>query len=119
MAADLLQMNYYAPITLTETVRLTGSREGSEHASTAVLAGIVILTIFAMSHAIVEIPHNNWIESVLVWVSTSMPMRSGNTSLYKYLSKLLEKAWNSCMADKGPLWLLEEAAFKKMLALLS
>ena len=85
---------------------------------TAVLAGVIILTIFAMSHAIAEIPHTNWIESVSVWISTGMPTRSGNTTLYKYLSKLLEKAWNSCMADKGLLWLLEEVTFK-MLALLS
>ena len=47
-----------------------------------VLAGmIIILTIFAMSHVIVEIPHTNWIESVLVWISTGMPTGSGKISV--------------------------------------
>ena len=32
VAAELLQMDYYAAITLTETVGLQASREGSEHA---------------------------------------------------------------------------------------
>ena len=69
---------------------------------TAVLGGLLILTVFAMSHAVVNIPYTNWTESVLVWISIGMPTGSGKTPLYKYMFKLLEKARKVCKADKGP-----------------
>ena len=86
---------------------------------TAVLGGLLILTVFAMSHAVVNIPYTNWTESVLVWISIGMPTGSGKTPLYKYMFKLLEKARKVCKADKGPSWLLEEATFEKMGAMMA
>lgn len=86
---------------------------------TAVVDAMLILTVFAISHAVVNIPFTNWSESVLVWIAIAMPTGSGKTPLYKYLFKLLEKARRKCKADWGPSWLLEEATFEKMGAMMA
>ena len=86
---------------------------------TAVLGGLLTLVVFALSHATVGVPKTNWVESVLLWVSIGMPTESGKTPLYKYLLSLLEKARKKCGADKHASWLLEEATFEKMGAMMN
>ena len=70
-----------------------------------------------MSHVVVNISYTNWIESVLVWFLFSCQQRVA--LLYKYMPKLLEKATKMCKVDKGPSWLLEEATFENMRAVMA
>ena len=69
---------------------------------TAVLGGLLTLVTIAMSHASVNVPGTNWVESVLLWVAIGMPTGSGKTPLYKYLTTLLRKMREACSASKDP-----------------
>ena len=85
---------------------------------TAVLGGLLTLTIFAMSHATVSVPNTRWVEPVLAWVSIGMPVGSEQDSLYQYLWSLLDKTRKKSGAEKGPSWLMEGATFKRMGAMM-
>ena len=87
---------------------------------TAVLSGLMVLTGYCTSHAFVTIRETNWEEPILVWISIGMPTGSGKSPLYKFLLGLLKK----CRAKVGldetdPPWLLDEATFEKMGAMMS
>ena len=55
----------------------------------AVLGGLLIITSFVMSPAIVKVPGTNWVEPVLVWLTISMPTGSSKTTIYQFLQEIL------------------------------
>ena len=56
----------------------------------AVLGGVLIITSFVMSPAIVKVPGTNWVETVLVWLMISMPTGSSKTTMYQFLRDILQ-----------------------------
>lgn len=87
---------------------------------TAVLSGIISEVAFCMSHATVSIPETDWDEPILLWISVGMPTGSGKSSLYKYLLGLLRDARAEIgLNEVDPQWLLEEATFEKMGAMMA
>lgn len=86
----------------------------------AVLSGLMTEVAFCMSHATVNVPDTDWVEPSLLWVSIGMPTGSGKSPLYKYLLGLLRKTRAAIgLDDASPHWLLEEATFEKMGAMMS
>ena len=57
----------------------------------AVLGGLLIITSFVMSPAIVKVPGTNWVEPVLVWLTISMPTGSRKTTIYQFLREILHR----------------------------
>lgn len=83
--------------------------------STAVLAGLLIIVGFCISHSAVEVEGTDWAEPVLLWISICMPTGMGKSSLCKYLRKLITKARRQRgMDDSSPSWLLDDQSFEKM-----
>ena len=88
--------------------------------SVAVLAGLILIVSFSMSHSTVAVEGTDWIEPVLLWISVCMPTGSGKSSLCKYLRKLVEDARsNSGLEENTPSWFLDDQSFEKMGALMS
>ena len=88
--------------------------------STAVLSGLLIVTAFCMSHSSISVPSTEWVEPVLLWISIGMPTGSGKSPLYKFLLGLLRKTRVKVgLNEASPSWLLEEATFEKMGAMMS
>ena len=72
--------------------------------SAAVLGGLLIITSFVMSPAIVKVPGTNWVEPVLVWLTISMPTGSRKITIYQFLREILHRV--RCAAKcKGQLQL--------------
>ena len=87
---------------------------------TAVLCGLLVVTAFCLSHASVSVPGTEWIEPILLWISIGMPTGSGKSPLYKFLLGLLRKARVKIgLNEDDPSWLLEEATFEKMGAMMA
>ena len=87
---------------------------------TAVLCGLLVVTAFCLSHASVSVPGTEWTEPILLWISIGMPTGSGKSPLYKFLLGLLRKARvKICLNEDDPSWLLEEATFEKMGAMMA
>ena len=84
----------------------------------AVLSGLMTEVAFCMSHACVSVPDTDWVEPVLLWVSIGMPTGSGKSPLYKYLLGLLRKTHAKVGLEQAQ-WLLEEATFEKMGAMMA
>ena len=80
----------------------------------AVLAGLLLIVGFAMSHSVVEIEGTGWVEPVLLWISICMPTGSGKSSLCKYLRRIVHDAQSACGLDGGISWLLDDQSFEKM-----
>ena len=55
----------------------------------AVLGGLVILTSYVMSPAVVKVPDTEWAERVLVWISINMPTGSTKSALYQYMHSII------------------------------
>ena len=88
--------------------------------SVAVLAGLILIVSFSMSHSTVAVEGTDWIEPVLLWISVCMPTGSGKSSLCKYLRKLVEDARsNNGLEENKPSWFLDDQSFEKMGALMS
>lgn len=86
----------------------------------AVLSGLIITAGFSISHGSVSVPSKEWVEPILIWVSIGMPTGSGKSPLYKYLLGLLRKTRTKIGLDEtSPPWLLEEATFEKMGAMMA
>ena len=80
---------------------------------TALLAGLLIITSFAMSHSVVEVEGTDWVEPVLVWLSICMPTGSGKSSLCKLLKKLVKDASQQSGVEEDCSWTLDQS-FEKM-----
>ena len=81
---------------------------------TAVLAGLLTIVSFSMSHFIVKVDGSGLCEPVLLWISICMPTGCAKSSLYSYLHKLVNKAWKKSVPDNGPLWCLGDQSFEKL-----
>ena len=81
---------------------------------TAVLAGLVFITSYSMSHSVVEVEGTDWLEPVLVWMSICMPTGSGKSALCKYLRKLVHDTRLQCGQEEGPFWMLDDQSFEKL-----
>ena len=85
----------------------------------AVLAGLLLIISYSMSHSVVTVDGTDWIEPVLLWISICMPTGSGKSSLCKYLRKLVEDARSqNGTGDSEPSWFLDDQSFEKMGALM-
>ena len=86
--------------------------------ATAVLAGILLIVSFAMSHAVVEVENADWLEPILLWISVCMPTGSGKSSLCIWLRQIVEDAHAMSTNDESPSWFLDDQSFEKMGALM-
>ena len=81
----------------------------------AVLGGLVTLTSFVISPAVVEVPGTEWHEPVLVWLSVNMPTGSSKSSLYQFFHAVITKVKKECgCTSRDPSWLLGDASCEKM-----
>ena len=86
---------------------------------TAVLCGYLILGSYMLSPASVEIRGTNWAQPVLLWLTVSMPTGSGKLTLFRHLFNLLEEVRCKCgVQEEDPTWLVDNASFEKMGALM-
>ena len=56
----------------------------------AILGGLLILTSFVISPAVVTVPGTDWVEPTLIWLTISMPTGSRKTTVYQFLKGLLQ-----------------------------
>ena len=80
----------------------------------AVLSGLLILTSYVISPAVVVVPDTNWREAALIWLSINMPTGSTKSSLYDYLNSVLQQVRKSSGCTSHPAWLLGDATCEKM-----
>ena len=86
--------------------------------STAVLTGYLVLTSYVISPSTVKIPDTDWTEPVL-WLTVAMPTGSGKFTLFRYLLKQLEQIRSLAgVSREDPTWILDDASFEKMGALM-
>ena len=87
---------------------------------TAVLAGLILIVGFTMSHSVVKIEGTNWMEPVLLWLSICMPTGMGKSSLCKFLRNRIKGAKALCgLEDNSSQWLCDDQSFEKMGDLMS
>ena len=66
-----------------------------------------------------KVPNTNWEEPVLVWLTVAMPTGSGKSTLFRHLYLLLRAVRDQCgETDKDPSWIIDDASFEKMGALM-
>jgi len=81
----------------------------------AVLAGMLVIVSYSMSHSVVEIEQSELIEPVLIWISICMPTGCAKSSLCNYLRGLVLKARKACaQKDDDSYWLLGDQSFEKL-----
>ena len=86
---------------------------------TAVLGGYVVLCSYVLSPSIVTIPGTDWTEPVLIWLTVAMPTGSGKSTLFRHLYNLLSEVRREAgVAEDDPTWVLDDATFEKMGALM-
>ena len=79
------------------------------------LGGLVTLTSYMMSPAIVRVPGTEWSERALVWLSINMPTGSTKSALYQYLHTIIIRVRERCgYTPHDPAWLLGDATCEKM-----
>ena len=82
---------------------------------TAVMAGLILILSFTMSHSVVEVAGTDWSEPVLVWMAICMPTGMGKSSLCKFLRKLIgETKKQRGLDDSSSTWLMDDQSFEKM-----
>ena len=73
-----------------------------------------------LSPATVHVPGTEWFEPVLMWLTVCMPTGSGKSTLFRHLYGLLERVRDLChVHDDDPVWVVGDASFEKMGALMS
>ena len=65
-----------------------------------VLAGIISVVAFFLSHSVVEVVNTDRVEPVLLWISVGMATGSGKSPLYKYLLDLIQMTCRQCGLDE-------------------
>ena len=76
----------------------------------AVLGGLITLTSYMISPAVVQVPKIEWIERALVWLSINMPTGSTKSPLYQYLHGILIRVRGKCgYTSRDPEWLVGDA----------
>ena len=89
---------------------------------TAVLGGVMSHISYCLSHGVIEVPGTEWVEPSLLWLSICMQTGSGKTPLFSFLTSLLKKVQQKCndiSIQQESIWLLDEASFEKMGAIMS
>ena len=87
---------------------------------TAVLCGYIILGSLIISPASVKVPGTDWAEPVLLWLTVCMPTGSGKSTFFRHLYNLLCEVRGLCgIGDEDPAWVLDDATFEKMGALMN
>ena len=82
---------------------------------TAVLCGLISLTSYIISPAVVKVPNTEWCEPAIVWLSINMPTGSTKSALYNFLTSIILKVRAKCGYKKiDPVWLLGDATCEKM-----
>ena len=67
----------------------------------------------------VEVQGTDWVEPVLLWMTVSMPTGSGKSTLFCHLFMILEEVHHKCgISELDPTWLVDDASFEKMGALM-
>lgn len=79
----------------------------------AVVAGLILIVGFSVSHSDIEVEGIDWLEPVLVWVAVCMPTGSGKSTLCKFLRSLVKKAHCQC-AESDASWLSDDQSFEKL-----
>lgn len=86
---------------------------------TAVLTGYLILGSFILSPSSIQVPKTDWEEPVLLWMTIAMPTGSGKSTLFRHLYNLLQRIRSILgIAECDPTWVLDDASFEKMGALM-
>lgn len=86
---------------------------------TAVLCGYLLLGSYVLSPAVVEVQGTDWAEPVLLWLTVTMPTGSGKSTLFHHLFTVLEEVRHMCgITEDDPTWLVDNASFEKMGALM-
>ena len=94
----------------------------------AVLAGLLMIISFSMSHSCVVVEGTDWLvvegtdwlEPVMLWIAICMPTGSGKSSLCKFQKKLVDTARVRCGLDESaPSWYLDDQSFEKMGAIMN
>ena len=80
----------------------------------AVLAGLIMIISFSISHSDIQVEGIDWVEPVLVWVAVCMPTGAGKSTLSKFLRSLVRKSRVQCEKDDGPFWLSDDQSFEKL-----
>ena len=87
---------------------------------TAVINGLIAVATFCMSHANVCVPATDRVEPVFMWIAIGMQTGSGKSPLYKFLLKILCNTQTQVgPSETSPPWLLHEATFEKMGAMMA
>ena len=75
---------------------------------TTVLAGLLTIVSFSMSHSIVKVDESELCESVLLWISIFIATGCAKSSLHSYLHKLMNKACKSLcwIMDHYSVWVI-------------
>ena len=88
--------------------------------ATAVLAGLLLVVSFSMSHSVVEVQGTDWAEPVLLWIAVLMPTGMGKSPLCKFLRNLIKEARKHRGLDgTTSSWLCDDQSFEKMGDLMS
>ena len=86
----------------------------------AVLCGLISLTSFFISHSEIHVENTAWIEPAIVWLTVGMPTGCGESSIFRYLLRILGLTRKQLkVLDGEPSWHLDEATFEKMGALMN
>ena len=56
---------------------------------TAVLGGYLVFCSYIISPSTIEVPGTDWSEPVLLWLTVTMPIGSGKSTLFHHLYSLL------------------------------
>ena len=81
----------------------------------AVLGGLITLTSYVVSPAVVQVPKIEWRERALVWLSINMPTGSTKSALYQYLHDIIIRVRGKCSyTSRDPEWLVGDATCEKM-----
>ena len=70
---------------------------------TAILGGLLILTSFVISPAVINVPKTDWIEPTLIWLTINMPTGSRKTTVYQLLLRILQQIRQA--VNLGKIWL--------------
>ena len=71
------------------------------------------------SPSTVKIPDTDWAEPVLLWLTVAMPTGSGKSTLFRYLFSQLQQIRSLAgVSPEDPTWILDDASFEKMGALM-
>jgi len=81
----------------------------------AVLAGLLLIVSFSMSHSCVQIEGTDWREPVLNWISIALQTGMRKSTLCKYLKDILRVSKKHCANDSDKeSWLCDDQSFEQL-----